>query len=103
MAFLRAKKTDAPRKRGGSPTAFEECTRGVRLQGAFSKRVTRKSIGMSFAVGILYVPAAQRKVIKTRYHMMFYQLFSVIVRHHNAGKIFRILTCRRYSLGVERA
>lgn len=54
---LRAKKTEAPRKSGGSPTAFEECTCGVRRHGASRSSVTRRSSGMSFAVGILYVPA----------------------------------------------
>ena len=54
---LSAKKTEAPRKSGGSPTALEECACGVRLQGASASSVTRRSSGMSFAVGILYVPA----------------------------------------------
>ena len=44
-------------KKGGSPTALEEWTMGVRWQGESRSSETRKSIGMSFAVGILYVPA----------------------------------------------
>lgn len=31
---LRAKNTEAPRKKGGSPIALEECASGVRWQGA---------------------------------------------------------------------
>ena len=58
MRALSAKKTEAPRKSGGSPTALEECACGVRLQGASASSVTRRSSGMSFAVGILYVPAS---------------------------------------------
>ena len=54
---LSAKKTEAPRNRGGSPTALLLCTSGVRAQGASRSRVTRRSRGMSFTVGILYVPA----------------------------------------------
>ena len=54
---LSAKKTEAPRNSGGSPTALEECAWGVRLQGASASSVTRRSSGMSLAVGILYVPA----------------------------------------------
>ena len=57
MRALSAKKTEAPRKSGGSPTALEECACGVRLQGASASSVTRRFSGMSFAVGILYVPA----------------------------------------------
>ena len=59
---LSAKKTEAPRKSGGSPTALEECACGVRLQGASASSVTRRSSGMSFAVGILYVPALHHPV-----------------------------------------
>ena len=52
-----AKKAEAPRNSGGSPTALEECARGVRMHGASRSRVTRRSNGMSLALGILYVPA----------------------------------------------
>ena len=41
-----------PRKKGGSPTALLLCTMGVRSQGALRSSVTRKSTGMSLAVGI---------------------------------------------------
>ncbi len=61
---LRAKKTEAPRNSGGSPTALEECAWGVRLQGASRSSVTRRSSGMSFAVGILYVPACKGFALK---------------------------------------
>ena len=60
---LRAKKTEAPRNSGGSPTALEECAWGVRLQGASRSSVTRRSSGMSLAVGILYVPACKQRVL----------------------------------------
>lgn len=58
---LSAKKTEAPRKKGGSPTALDECASGVRWQGASFSSVTRKSTGMSLAVGILYVPDEQAR------------------------------------------
>ena len=62
---LSAKNTAAPRKKGGSPIALDECASGVCGLGASFRRVTRKSMGMSFAVGILYVPArsALREVV----------------------------------------
>jgi hypothetical protein len=48
-----AKKTEADRKSGGSPTPLDECI--ALLLGASLNNATRKSIGTSLNDGILYV------------------------------------------------